>query len=482
MSKHYFIADTHFGHSNIHLKFRKEFSSQEEHNETIHQNILSAGNKTDCLWLLGDIFFKESEFWRLSEYAKKFQQVYYILGNHDLRSVVRYAVQHKNISIMGVEQRWGLWFSHVPIPEYELYRGNSIHGHCVDMSTEILTATGWKKYEDIVVGEEILSINPQNHTEIIRDKILNKFKKSYTGAMISVENRSFSMRVTDEHRVPYISAKGGFNVLPAKQIVDRSALRTISSGYANTSGVALSDDMLELYIAIAADGNITKSNLVRFIFNKDRKLDYIKHLLERCGISYKTGTNKSGKYVHFKLPYCLKDWNIKGLDLKLINCNAHQAEIIRIAYRNTDGNRNTIFTSKPSEKDILSLVFIQNGYRVTICERLHGYGKTLSFSLSVTPNKTVRDFTRFKNYCKVENVVNEDVWCVETGSSFWFAKRGSTVYLTGNCHNKVVERKVFEYGNYVGSQTDDRYFCVSCEQVDYKPISLDRIKEIRGWK
>lgn len=129
MSKHYFIADCHYGHSNIHLKFRKEFSSQEEHNETIHQNIMDTGNKQDCLWLLGDIFFKESEFWRLSAYAKKFQQVYYILGNHDKPSVVRYAMQHKNISILGVEQRWGLWFTHVPVPDYELYRGNCVHGH-----------------------------------------------------------------------------------------------------------------------------------------------------------------------------------------------------------------------------------------------------------------------------------------------------------------------------------------------------------------
>lgn len=129
MSKHYFIADCHFGHSNIHKKFRTQFGSDEHHNETIHQNIMNTGNKTDCLWLLGDIFFKEGEFWRLSAYAKKFQQVYYVLGNHDAKSVVRYAMQHRNISVMGVEQRWGLWISHVPVPDYELYRGNCIHGH-----------------------------------------------------------------------------------------------------------------------------------------------------------------------------------------------------------------------------------------------------------------------------------------------------------------------------------------------------------------
>lgn len=149
MSKHYFIGDTHFGHSNIHLKFRKEFSSQEEHNETIHENIMTTGNKQDCLWLLGDIIFKESEFWRISDYAKKFQQVYLILGNHDASSLPRYALQHKNVGVYGVQQRWGLWLSHVPIPDYELYRGNSVHGHMHNKVVE----RGVLEYGNIVATE-----------------------------------------------------------------------------------------------------------------------------------------------------------------------------------------------------------------------------------------------------------------------------------------------------------------------------------------
>ena len=136
MTKHYFIGDTHFAHNNIHLKFRKEFSSDEEHNETIHNNILSTGNGNDCLWLCGDIFFKKSEMWRLKDYAKKFQRVYYILGNHDYPLAWREAAQYKNVSVMGVENRWGLWISHAPLPQQELYRGNCIHGH---LHTKVMT-------------------------------------------------------------------------------------------------------------------------------------------------------------------------------------------------------------------------------------------------------------------------------------------------------------------------------------------------------
>jgi calcineurin-like phosphoesterase family protein len=152
MTKHYFIADTHFGHSNIHMKFRKEFSSQEEHNETIHENIMTCGNKQDYIWLLGDIIFKESEFWRISAYAKKFQQVYLILGNHDAKSLPRYALQHKNVCVMGVEQRWGLWLTHVPVPDYELYRGNCIHGH---LHSKVVQDLSVLDHYDVATDEEL---------------------------------------------------------------------------------------------------------------------------------------------------------------------------------------------------------------------------------------------------------------------------------------------------------------------------------------
>lgn len=127
--RHFFIADTHFGHNGIHERFRTEFSSQQEHDDTIHNNILVIGDTNKTLWILGDSFFKTREFWRLKEYASKFQQVNVVLGNHCHVSLPRYAVQFKNVNVFGVVQRFGLWLTHVPVPDYELYRGKCIHGH-----------------------------------------------------------------------------------------------------------------------------------------------------------------------------------------------------------------------------------------------------------------------------------------------------------------------------------------------------------------
>ena len=56
MSRVLLISDTHFSHKNI-CKFRADFSTPEEHDETIFNNIMKTVNKRDTLWMLGDIAF-----------------------------------------------------------------------------------------------------------------------------------------------------------------------------------------------------------------------------------------------------------------------------------------------------------------------------------------------------------------------------------------------------------------------------------------
>lgn len=124
----YVIGDMHFGHNNI-LKFRKEFETVEEHDETIHNNILAVASKKNSLWLLGDCCFKPTHVWRLEEYANKFGTVNITLGNHDHPEVYRVLVKYQNVKIHGLAKKYGLWFSHAPVHPQELYRCKSVHGH-----------------------------------------------------------------------------------------------------------------------------------------------------------------------------------------------------------------------------------------------------------------------------------------------------------------------------------------------------------------
>lgn len=129
MSKNLILGDCHYGHGDISKKFRTQFSSDKEHDGSIHEAILAASGKRNNLYLLGDIFFKQTTFWRLDEYSKHYQNVHITLGNHDHKLLSRYATQFDNVYCHGITKRWKMWLSHAPIHPQELYRGNSIHGH-----------------------------------------------------------------------------------------------------------------------------------------------------------------------------------------------------------------------------------------------------------------------------------------------------------------------------------------------------------------
>lgn len=129
MSQNFLIGDTHYGHNGISRKFRTVFSSDEEHDNTIHQNIMDCSGKRNNIFLLGDILFKVGEFWRLDQYAKYYDKVFLCLGNHDHQSLAKYAAQFDNVYVFGIIKKWGFWLSHCPIHPQELYRGWNIHGH-----------------------------------------------------------------------------------------------------------------------------------------------------------------------------------------------------------------------------------------------------------------------------------------------------------------------------------------------------------------
>lgn len=129
MSETYFIADLHYGHNGIHEKFRTNFQSEEDHDKTIHENILSVSSKRNDLWILGDIVFKTDKFHMIGEYASRFRNVHLVLGNHDHKAFAKYASDN-NMHVYGLTKKFGFWLSHCPIHPQEMYRANgNIHGH-----------------------------------------------------------------------------------------------------------------------------------------------------------------------------------------------------------------------------------------------------------------------------------------------------------------------------------------------------------------
>lgn len=130
MSKVYAISDCHFGHNNI-LKYRDQFKSIEEHDQTIVDNFNNIITKRDTVYFMGDICFTEEGMENLRKMRWCNKKVL-VLGNHDaqfMNSELTKEYYNMFDSVIGSKSWKGAWLTHMPIHPDELRGKLCIHGH-----------------------------------------------------------------------------------------------------------------------------------------------------------------------------------------------------------------------------------------------------------------------------------------------------------------------------------------------------------------
>jgi calcineurin-like phosphoesterase family protein len=136
--KHYFTSDPHFGHEGV-LKFSdRHFSSIEEHDETLLDEINTLVGRDDILWMLGDVSFKPAGKWRARIKCRK---IHFIVGNHDhnkSKTVFSSADYVKQIKL----DKHLIYVSHYPNAYWPASHYGSLHlyGHMHRMREETLDA------------------------------------------------------------------------------------------------------------------------------------------------------------------------------------------------------------------------------------------------------------------------------------------------------------------------------------------------------
>jgi calcineurin-like phosphoesterase family protein len=141
----FFISDTHFGHSNIALKFTlddevtparidprtgERFTCVEEMDQFMIDNWNKVVNKQDRVYHLGDFCMKRRDLQVLNQLNGR---IYMLLGNHDPWKK-RDWEQFKNVDHLGGAKMFpklGWICTHIPVNERQFY-GRwkwNIHGH-----------------------------------------------------------------------------------------------------------------------------------------------------------------------------------------------------------------------------------------------------------------------------------------------------------------------------------------------------------------
>ena len=89
----YFTADTHLGHSNIIKHCNRPFSSCDEMDETLIDNINSKVTKQDILYVVGDFAWGDKK--SVEDYRDRIEcrQIYLVRGNHD-KAIPTHCFEH----------------------------------------------------------------------------------------------------------------------------------------------------------------------------------------------------------------------------------------------------------------------------------------------------------------------------------------------------------------------------------------------------
>lgn len=122
------MSDLHLGHNNI-CKYRTNFSSADEHHNTIFENLATNLNKRDTLYLLGDVAF--DKYWLGKIKGLKCKHKLLVAGNHDLMKGIHMRdLVDTYDDVKALYCKRNIWFSHCPIHPQEM-RGRicNIHGH-----------------------------------------------------------------------------------------------------------------------------------------------------------------------------------------------------------------------------------------------------------------------------------------------------------------------------------------------------------------
>ena len=469
----YFTSDTHFGHSSIlHLGNGRPFKTVEEMDLAMISRWNERITWEDDVWFLGDFTFYNST--KTSGILSRLQgRKHLIWGNHDkpLKNKLSFFESEQQYKVLTVEGQKLILF-HFPILSWlDVGKGSwMLHGHCVDLETEILTNVGWKFRDELKSDEIIATVNPvtgiteyQSISEII--------DLDWSGSVYNIASKSFDGRFTPDHTMLTLSNKLSFEETRASDFSNRTNRKVPQAAPSSFPDYSLSDDMLRLYIWAVTDGSRENSTLLRFHLRKERKLFRLRELLGRLGIPFSDNLQSSGTTkINLTLPEELRSFSIKPLDEFVKNLSQRQAEILVEEYCHTDGNWNPrgwafqISTSKYSEANLLQEVLVTHGYRCNLTVR-HDmvYGDRYILSGN---RRRFATTSKSPNLVSVDTVVSERFWCVKVPNQTFFIRRNGKVHITGNCHSNLPP------------ETDMARLDVGVDGHDFRPWSFPEIQRV----
>ena len=361
----------------------------------------------------------------------------------------------------------GVIASGLDLPKEVIMGVADLNHWCVDEQTEILTRTGWKRHNELRIGDEVRSLN--HLTGLAEwDTVKDIYRATVQAEpMTTLRGRSHSSMTTANHRWPVIGG-GGKRLWRTSKTLKEQDRFTLAAPSGDAPTEAKWDDaFVELLGWYWTEGSVQKG-LVTIAqshqANPERVARIRRALTELYGpakASLRNGSRRGapgwresiqenrsahGRAVtvfHLNtaasLPFIVNA-PAKCVARELIaSLTSRQLELFIATSLEGDGwhyksGQRDIFQSAPERLEALELAGVLAGYATTMHQVEGGWSLRLSRKATLRPIKSARQTRRKGGGGLTSEIVAYDgtVWCPTTGNSTWLARREGAVFYTGN--------------------------------------------------
>ncbi|MBM7557304.1 anaerobic ribonucleoside-triphosphate reductase [Halanaerobacter jeridensis] len=330
---------------------------------------------------------------------------------------------------------------------YNLNVPTRVGFQCMSEDTEILTPNGWKKYNEVEVGETIKTFNIEEN-KIENSKVNKVFRRHYEGKMYNLTNRIQDQLISPKHRVVRkINNTNRYRLQTIEEVAKmKSPAITPITAPNDNQEIKLSDEEIKLIAWIVTEGSLEqKGNWRRLTIyqsrNKNRaKFDEIIALLDKLG--YKYTINEGGKslgdtvtQIRFNaetsraiLELFDRNNSINCIPQQLLNMSQRQSELFIKTYIKGDGHEGCkITTTDKNISNELQQIIINSGNGFTVNTRE-------ATEIGNKKRYIIRIIEHQDTYISDIKEVNYDgiIWCPNTDNETVIARRNGKVFITGN--------------------------------------------------
>ena len=175
--------------------------------------------------------------------------------------------------------------------------------YCLDLETEVLTPSGWRRHDEVGIGDQVAAFDPATEKIDWRPatgKVVRPLGEGET--MVAVESPTASIRVSDRHRMLFRprarSRKDAtYRIVEARDLALRKESYEIPvAGLQDSPGVPLTDDELRFIGWVVTDGTINRTTRQIAITQAEHQPTHaaLRACLEGCGFKYRIHRVKGG--------------------------------------------------------------------------------------------------------------------------------------------------------------------------------------------